>query len=193
MKNLTDPTVAEQHHAEKTRFEKERGQHLISEQGTGDIADALHVARPVRAELEAHGDAADDPERERQREYLGPEPVGVQPIQLLLQVSRAQMLQSKKQQNPAQRDRNRRKQNVERDIRCELHARKDHDVHQHPLQVRRSASGSIKSATADTTSIPFAARDQWSFTCGSVRRVIRRASVSSATFTEPCRACSCIL
>ena len=34
---------------------------------------------------------------------------------------------------------------------------------------------------------------QWSFTCGSVRRVIKRASVSSATFTDPCNACSCIL
>ena len=191
--HLADPAVAEQHHAEKTRFQKECGQHLITEQRAGDIADALHVARPVGAELKAHGDAADDPERECQGEYFCPKPVGAQPIQLLLRIGRAQVLQPKKQQNPAQRDRNRGEQNVERDIGGELDARKEHNVHQHSLQLRRSAFASIKLASADTTSLPLATRYQWSFTCGSVRRVIRRASVSSATFTEPCSACSCIL
>ena len=34
---------------------------------------------------------------------------------------------------------------------------------------------------------------QCSFTCGSVRRTISRASVSSATLTQPCSASSCIL
>ena len=104
MNHLANAAVAEQHHAEKARLQKECGQHLIAEQRAGDIADALHVARPVGAELKTHGDAADDPERECQGEYFCPKAVGAQPIELLLRVGRAQVLQPEKQQNPAQRD-----------------------------------------------------------------------------------------
>jgi hypothetical protein len=43
---------------------------------------------------------------------------------------------------------------------------------------------------ATNTSAPLA---QCSLTCGSVRRVMSRASVSSATFVYPCSASSCIL
>ncbi len=45
---------AEEHHAEKRRLEEERGEHLVRKERPGDVADAVHVARPVGAELEAH-------------------------------------------------------------------------------------------------------------------------------------------
>ena len=64
---------AEQHDAEKARFEKEGGHHLVSEQRTGDRAGEARKARPVRAELIAHHDAGDDAHAEADREDLRPE------------------------------------------------------------------------------------------------------------------------
>ena len=46
---------------------------------------------------------------------------------------------------------------------------------------------------AQETGRPRGAAAQCSFTCGSVRRVSNRATVSRATFTGPCNAVSCIL
>src|SRR5205085_3844643 len=57
---------AEQHDAEEGRFEKESGEDLVGQQRPGDVADRFHIARPVGAELEAHGDARHDAHGERQ-------------------------------------------------------------------------------------------------------------------------------
>src|SRR5205814_10680799 len=59
-----------------------------------------HIARPVGAELERHGDAADYADRERQREYLDPEPVGVHPFGIAGFIEP----QLEEQQRPAQRN-----------------------------------------------------------------------------------------
>ncbi len=125
---IISPTaaVAEQHHAEKARFQKEGGQHFIAEQRTGDIADALHVARPVGAELKTHGDAADDARARMsgRRSWSKAGRRAANPASAAGR-SRSQVLQPEKQQNPAQRDRNRGKQNMERDVGGKLDARKE--------------------------------------------------------------------
>jgi hypothetical protein len=55
---------------------------------------------------------------------------------------------------------------------------------------RRQRQTPRKCVTSAMISAPLA---QCSLTCGSVRRVMSRASVSSATFVYPCSASSCIL
>ena len=134
---LADLAVPEQHHAQKPGFEEEGGQHLVAEQRPGDIADLFHIARPVGAELEAHGDAADHAERESQREDLGPEPVGIEPGR---GVGREPAPAEKKQQ-PAQRDADGREEDVERDIGRELDPGQCKCVH------RASLAGSRVSST----------------------------------------------
>lgn len=59
----------------------------------------------------------------------------------------------------------------------------------------RSALMPVKDGVVDTggSAYCFPRFSQCNFTCGSVRRVIIRASVSSATFAGPCSAYSCIL
>jgi hypothetical protein len=76
---LADLAVAEQHHAQEARLQKERGQHLVAQQRPRHVTHAFHESWPVGAEQEAHGDAAHHAQREGQREHLGPEAVGVEP------------------------------------------------------------------------------------------------------------------
>ena len=57
---LGDTATAEQHDAQEGRFKKESREDLIAEQWPRDVARLLHEARPVGAELEAHGDARHD-------------------------------------------------------------------------------------------------------------------------------------
>jgi hypothetical protein len=45
----------------KVASRKEGGQHLVAQQRPGDVAHLFHEARPVGAELEAHGDADTTP------------------------------------------------------------------------------------------------------------------------------------
>src|SRR4029079_6408765 len=130
--------VAEQHDAEEARFQEERRQHLVAEQGAGDVADPLHVARPVGAELEAHRDAADDAEREAECEDLGPQAIGVEPAG----VARGQPADAKEEEDPAQADGDRREQDVERDVGGELHSRHQQGIHRFspPRRANRASS-----------------------------------------------------
>ena len=109
---------AEQHHAEEGRLEEEGGQDLVGEQRPGDVADLVHEARPVGAELEGHGDAGDHAHRERQREDLGPQAVGREP----LGPARKRVLHSKKYEKPRERNRDAREQDMEGDVQPELGA-----------------------------------------------------------------------
>ena len=111
-------TRAEQHHAQKGGFEEKCREHLVAEQRAGDIAHCVHVAGPVGAELERHGDAAHDAERKTEGEHLDPEPV--RPLPHF--VAAAQVANLEVEQEPAQRDGDHRKQNMETDIQRELHA-----------------------------------------------------------------------
>jgi hypothetical protein len=107
---------AEQHNAEERRFQEERRQYLVGQQRPGDIADRVHEARPVGAELETHGDAANDAEGEGQREYFYPEPVRIHPFLVAGRVES----QLEEQQCPGKRDGNHREQDMKADVRSEL-------------------------------------------------------------------------
>jgi ABC-type Zn2+ transport system substrate-binding protein/surface adhesin len=114
---------AEQHDADEHGLEEEGRQHLVGEKRPGDVAHGLHEARPVGAELEGHGDARDDAHGEAEREDLHPEPVGRHP----LVVARLRKAHAEEEQHPAQRDGDRREQDVERDIGRELDAASETD------------------------------------------------------------------
>jgi hypothetical protein len=116
---------AEQHDAEEDRFEKEGRQHLVGEQGPGDVADAFHEARPVGAELETHGDAGDHAHGERERKHLHPEEIGVH-VGLVAGPVEAQ---AEPQQQPAQCDGDGREQDVKRDVGGELDTGQQKGVH----------------------------------------------------------------
>mmetsp|Transcript_21396 Transcript_21396/g.82952 ORF Transcript_21396/g.82952 Transcript_21396/m.82952 type:complete len:753 (-) Transcript_21396:250-2508(-) len=122
---LADPPVTEEHDAEEARFQEEGGQHLVAQQWAGDVAGALHEARPVGAELEAHRHATDHAQREGQRKHLGPEPVRGQPARVL----RAAPAPAEEHQQPAQRDGDRREQDVEGDVGRELRTCQEERVH----------------------------------------------------------------
>jgi hypothetical protein len=111
MRSLTRP-VAEQHDAEERGLEEECGDDFVGEQWTGDVADRVHEARPVGAELEAHRDAADHAQRKAQGEHLHPEAVGLHPFR----VGGGLEAQLEEQQHPGQCDRDRREQDVEADV-----------------------------------------------------------------------------
>ena len=57
MQSWTDALQAEQHHAEETGLEEERGQHLIGHQRPDHRAGLVGEGRPVGAELVGHHDA----------------------------------------------------------------------------------------------------------------------------------------
>ncbi len=97
--------LAEQHDREERRLDEERRQHLVAEQRPADVAGALDEAGPVRAELKAHRDARHDAERERQREDLDPEVIGVLPRL----VARGREPDAEEEQQPREPDRDRRK------------------------------------------------------------------------------------
>ncbi len=64
---------AEEHHAEKARFEKESAEHFVSEKRSRDTAGESREMAPVRAELIGHDDAGDDAHGEVDGEDLRPE------------------------------------------------------------------------------------------------------------------------
>ena len=69
------------------------------------------------------------PSAKRQREHLGPEAVGVEPGLRAPRAAALQAAPAEEQQHPAQRDGDRREQDVEGDVGRELHARQDQGVH----------------------------------------------------------------
>ncbi len=72
MQPVADAFEAEQHDAEKSRFEKECGQHLIGHQRADDRPGLVGEHRPVGAELVRHHDARDDAHAEGDGEDLQP-------------------------------------------------------------------------------------------------------------------------
>ena len=120
---------AEQHDAEEHRLEEEGSQHLIGKERARHVAHALHEARPVGAELEGHGDAGDDAEREGQGKDLHPEHVEFHPLLL----TRGVEAELEEQQNPAERDGDRREQDVEGYVGGKLYAREQQGFHASPL------------------------------------------------------------
>jgi hypothetical protein len=125
-----NPVDAEQHNAEKSRFEKKCRQYLITQQRSRHIAHGFHIARPVGAELERHGDAAHHAQGETQRENLYPEAVAAHPDF----IARAVVLHTKEQQKPAQGDGDGGKQNMKTDIGGKLDARQQKCIrHMHAL------------------------------------------------------------
>jgi hypothetical protein len=112
---------AEEHHAEERRLEEERGEHLVGEQRPGDVADGVHVARPVGAELKAHHHAGDHAHGEGEREHLHPQLVRIQPGG----ISRSLVAHAEVQEHPCKSDGDRRKQDVKADVQAELDAGKE--------------------------------------------------------------------
>jgi len=124
------PAGAKQHDAEKHRLEEERGQHLVGENRAGDVADALHEARPVGAELEAHGDARDHAHGKRQGEHLHPEEIGIH-VGLVAGPVEAQ---PEPQEQPAKGDGDGREQDMKRDVGCKLNTGQQQGIHDRLLQ-----------------------------------------------------------
>jgi len=122
---LADALMAKKHDPEKRCLEKEGGQDLVAEKRPRDIAGPHHEAGPVRPELEAHRDSADDAEREAQREDLGPEAIGRKPRR----IPGVQPARTKEEQRPAERDADRREQDMKRHVGGELHARQRQGIH----------------------------------------------------------------
>ncbi len=124
---LAHAAGAEQHDAEEARLQEERRQHLVGQQRPGDVADGVHVARPVGAELEAHRHARDHAQREGQREDLHPQAVRGHPRR----VAGLAVAQLEEQQHPGQRDADGRKEDMEGDIGAELDARQHNGIEGH--------------------------------------------------------------
>ena len=55
----SDAIPAEQHHAQKARFQEKRSQHFIGQQRTGDAAGEIGEKTPVGAKLVGHDQAGD--------------------------------------------------------------------------------------------------------------------------------------
>ena len=91
---------AEEHDAKEHRLKEKCSHDLIGQQRPCDIADTFHEARPVRAELERHGDARHHPHRKTERKDLDPETIGFDPFFVFCRVE----AQFEKQKRPAQRD-----------------------------------------------------------------------------------------
>ena len=73
MDAVRHPVAAEQHDAQESGFQEKRREDFVSQRRARDVARLLHVAGPVGAELEAHGDARHHTEREGEGENLGPQ------------------------------------------------------------------------------------------------------------------------
>ena len=76
MQPLADFADPEQHHAQKTGFEKKRGHHFIGHQGADDRPGLCRKHRPVGAELVRHDQTRDDAHAKDERKDL--EPVAVE-------------------------------------------------------------------------------------------------------------------
>ena len=109
---------AEQHHAEEGGLEEEREQDFVREQRSGDIADLVHVAGPVGAELKGHRQAGHNAHRKAQRENLYPDLVDLQPVRLAAAI----VAHAEINQEPGQRNGERREQDVKSDVQPELGA-----------------------------------------------------------------------
>ena len=66
------PVPTEEEEADECRLEKERHQPFDRERGSEDISHVMGVVGPVHAELEFHGDAGRDTEREIDAEQQAP-------------------------------------------------------------------------------------------------------------------------
>ena len=124
MHPFADPTTPEQHDAQEGGFQKESGEHFISEQGSRHIAHGVHETRPIGAKLKAHGDAADHAQGEGQGKNLDPELVGVHPVLLPSRYKPG----FEKQQKPAHGDADGGKQNMESDVGSKLQTRQYNGV-----------------------------------------------------------------
>jgi hypothetical protein len=118
MRPLRHQGAPEQEDAQKARFEKEGGQHLVGHQRPDDVGRRIREAAPIGAELERHDDPRDDAEPEGDRKDPQPErrdaeinPVAGAPIAPFEQSDVA-----------GQPDRERRQQDVQRDDPEELQA-----------------------------------------------------------------------
>ncbi|MPM50433.1 hypothetical protein SDC9_97172 [bioreactor metagenome] len=70
---LRQAVPAEEEETDEGRFEEEGHQPLDRQRRAEDVADVVRVISPVGAELELHGDAGGDAEREVDAEQLAPE------------------------------------------------------------------------------------------------------------------------
>src|SRR3989442_758714 len=109
---------AEEHHAEEGRLQEKCREHLVGEERPRDVADVVHVARPVGAELEAHRHARDHAHREGQREHPDPQLVRAQPRL----VARHLVADAEPGDDPCEPDGDRREEDVEADVQAELDA-----------------------------------------------------------------------
>src|SRR5690606_38394920 len=87
----------EQHDAQKSRLKKKCRQHFVARQGAGNIANGLHVARPVGAELERHHQTTTNPTNITPRKCYNPETLSAHPDFVVTAI----VLLPQKQQNPA--------------------------------------------------------------------------------------------
>ncbi len=69
------PVPAEEHHPEKARFQKERCQDFIGQQGAGNAPRELRETAPVGAELIGHHQPGNHPHAEVDGEDFRPEVV----------------------------------------------------------------------------------------------------------------------
>ena len=122
-----DALLSKEHDAEERGLQEKRGEHLVTQQGARNVPGALHKARPVGAELKAHGNARHNAQREGERIHLDPKVVGVLPVQ----VAGLGEAHAKEQQKPPEPDRDSRKQDMKRDVRRKLDAREDKRVEFH--------------------------------------------------------------
>jgi hypothetical protein len=116
---------AKQHDAKEGSLKEKGGEDFVSKQGACDVTDGFHEAGPIGAELERHGDAGHNAHGKGQGKDLDPEHVGIHPLGITGGVE----AQLEEQKDPAKRDGNGGKQDVERDIRAKLNARKNKGVH----------------------------------------------------------------
>ena len=128
---IGDALLTKKHDAEERGLEEKRCQYFITQQGTGNVTGTLHKARPVGAELKAHGNARDNAQGEGQRIDLDPKVVGVLPVH----VAGLGVAHAEEQQKPPQPDRDGREQDVKRDVRRKLDARKYKRVEFHKAPI----------------------------------------------------------
>ena len=118
MGSVRHPLLAEQHDAEEGSLQKKCRQHLVPKQGTGNVARTLHKAGPVGAELKTHGNTRYHAQSKGQGVNLDPKVIGMLPVH----VAGLGVTHAEEQQEPAQPDRNSRKQDVKCDVGRKLNA-----------------------------------------------------------------------
>ena len=126
-----DALLTKKHDAEERGLEEKRCQYFITQQGTRNVTGTLHKARPVGAELKAHGNARDNAQGEGQRIDLDPKVISVLPVH----VAGLGEAHAKEQQKPPQPDRDGREQDVECDVRRKLDAREYKRVEFHSAPI----------------------------------------------------------